>query len=141
MSAYGNALSENELEKSGNRLVAEAIFAGLGSVAGQIAARKSLPALKQRVVDRMSPAEKLAVQEVLARNPELGQLRSMAPALAAVVPSTIGAGFAGGVLAPFLGANLNLLGVPGWSGRQQDYWEQDRPQEADPRLVQAMGAT
>lgn len=34
---------------------------------------------------------------------------------------------AGGILAPFIAGNLNLLGVPGWSGRQQDFYEQDQP--------------
>lgn len=128
LSAYGNALAQNELEKSDNRLVLESILAGLGSAAGQVGARRALPFLKQRVSQNMTAADRVAVQAVLARNPELQQLRGLAPALAAVVPSSIGAGFAGGALAPFIASNLNLAGVPGWSGRQQDYWEQDRPQ-------------
>lgn len=128
LSAYGNALAQNELEKSDNRLIAEAALAGIGSVVGQIGARRALPWVKQRVARNMTAADRAAVAAVLARNPEIGRLRSLAPALASIVPSSIGAGFAGGVLAPFVASNLNLMGVQGWSGRQQDYYEQDQPQ-------------
>jgi hypothetical protein len=128
LSAYGNALAQNELEKSDNRLITEAALAGAGSVVGQIAARRALPWVKQRVAQNMTASDRAAVAAVLARNPEVGQLRALMPALAAVVPSSIGAGFAGGVLAPFIASNLNLMGVQGWSGRQQDYYEQDQPQ-------------
>ena len=144
LSAYGNALAQNELEKGDNRLILESIMAGLGSVGGHTLMR-GVGSRIRREASQLPAAEKAAIKAVLARNPELESLRAAMPAIGSLVLSGTGASLAGAVLAPFIAGNLNLAGMPGWSGRQQDYYEQDQEPAADPRVLamlqQSQGGT
>mgnify|MGYP003117633243 CR=1 FL=1 len=97
LSAYGNALNQNELEKADGRLVLEAVMAGLGALGGGLAFRR------------------------------LGKATTMAPAYGGVAAGGAGAAFAGTTLAPLIAGNLHLLGAPSMSGRQHDYYEEDQP--------------
>lgn len=126
LSAYGNALAQNELEKSDARLVLESAMAGLGAGAAGLAARRLIVPAARRGFQAMQPAQQAQIRAVLAANPEINNLRAYLPGIAGVAGAGMGAGFAGGILAPFIAGNLNLLGVPGWSGRQQDFYEQDQ---------------
>jgi hypothetical protein len=139
LSAYGNALSQNELEKGDNRLILESILAGLGSIGGHTLLRGLGPRLK-RAASELPAAEKAAIKAVLAQNPEIGTLRKAMPAVGSIVLSGTGASLAGNVLAPFVAGNLNLAGLPGWSGRQQDYYEQDQEPAVDPRVLALLEA-
>lgn len=126
LSAYGNALAQNELEKSDARLVLESALAGLGAGAAGVAARRLIVPAARRGFQQMSAPRQAQIRAVLAANPEINNLRAYLPGLAGVAGAGVGAGLAGGVLAPFIAGNLNLLGLPGWSGRQQDFYEQDQ---------------
>lgn len=67
------------------------------------------------------------IRRALAQNPEIDRVRQAMPAIAALTASGTGAAIAGQALAPFLASNLNMVGVPAMSGRQQDYYEEDQP--------------
>lgn len=134
LSAYGNALAQNELEKGDNRLILESILAGVGSIGGHTLLRGLGPRIR-REASQLPAAEKAAIKAALARNPELESLRRAMPAIGSLVLSGTGASLAGNVLAPYVAGNLNLAGLPGWSGRQQDYYEQDQEATADPRVL------
>jgi hypothetical protein len=134
LSAYGNALNQNELEKGDNRLILESIMAGLGSIGGHTLLRGLGPRIR-RMASELPAQDKAMIKLVLQQNPELESLRRAMPALGSLALSGTGAGLAGNVLAPFVAGNLNLAGLPGWSGRQQDYYEQDQEPAADPRVL------
>jgi len=134
LSAYGNALNQNELEKGDNRLILESVLAGLGSIGGHTLLRGLGPRIR-RMASELPAQDKAMIKFVLQQNPELENLRRAMPALGSLVLSGTGAGLAGNVLAPFVAGNLNLAGLPGWSGRQQDYYEQDQEPAADPRVL------
>ena len=127
LSAYGNALNQNEYEKADGRLVLESILSGLGAGAGAIGLRR-LGQVAPDVIKATVPArDRVLIRRALAENPEIDKVRQALPAVAAVLASGAGAGFAGNALAPFIAGNLNMVGVPSMSGRQQDYYEEDQP--------------
>ena len=127
LSAYGNALEENQNEKADGRLILESLMAALGAGTGAVTARR-VGRIAPDVIQSAIPARnRVMIRRALAQNPEIDKLRQAMPALGAIAASSAGAGFAGGALAPFIASNLNALGAPSMSGRQQDYYEEDRP--------------
>jgi len=139
LSAYGNALAQNELEKGDNRLILESVMAGLGSIGGHTLLRGLGPRAR-RLASELPEKDKVLIKLALQQNPELENLRKAMPAIGSLVLSGTGAGLAGNVLAPFVAGNLNLAGLPGWSGRQQDYYEQDQAPAVDPRVLALLEA-
>lgn len=127
LSAYGNALNENEYEKGDGRLVLESLMAGLGAGAGAAALRGAAQVAPEVVKATVSPRKRVMIRRALAQNPEIDRVRQAMPAIAALTASGTGAAIAGQALAPFLASNLNMVGVPAMSGRQQDYYEEDMP--------------
>lgn len=127
LSAYGNALDENQYEKADGRIILESLMAGLGA-AGGAAALRGMSSIGPAVVKGTVPRRNRAMMRLaLQNNPELENLRRALPAIAALTASGTGAAVAGQALAPFIASNLNALGAPSMSGRQQDYYEEDRP--------------
>ena len=126
LSGYGNALHQNELEKGDGRLVLEAVMAGLGALGGGLAFRRLGKATTNHI-HNLPYHKKKKLAEVLNDYPILERVRRMAPAYGGVAASGAGATFAGTGLAPFIAANLHLLGAPSMSGRQHDYYEEDQP--------------
>jgi hypothetical protein len=135
LSAYGNTLEENQYEKGDGRLILESIMAALGGGAGAVAARRIGRVAPEVIRATVPNRNRVMIRRALANNPEIDRLRQAAPALTAVLASGTGAGFAGGVLAPFIASNLNALGVPSMSGRQQDYYEEDQPAMSQQELA------
>lgn len=127
LSAYGNALAENQYEKSDPRLIFEAVMAGLGGGGAAYAlARGANPLRKQlaRAAYTRMPKE---MQERIGQQIQKSPMsKELALAVASLPVTTAASGLAGGTLAPFIASNLNLMGVPDFSGRQQDYVDQDR---------------
>jgi len=124
LNAYGNALSENHLEKGDNRLVAESLLTGTGTALGLGAAYrlKRNPTI-QRMAGSIMKASNLPVE--------------VKDTLSKVVPFTVGTAFSGVGAGLGLGtANLvsgqaNLMGLPSFSGRQMDYYEEDKKPATD----------
>lgn len=121
-SAYGNVLNENQLEKSDGRMILESIMAALGAGIGVTGAHKLNKSLQ---AGTLKPT-RVAVQRALPRQART-PIMQVAPNLASLGLSGVGAGIAGNALAPFLAGNLNAIGVPSMSGRQQDFYEEDQP--------------
>ena len=63
-------------------------------------------------------------------------MRQALPSVTGFLVGGAGAGIAGNALAPLIAGNLNLVGVPSMSGRQQDYYEEDQPALSEEDLRQ-----
>ena len=126
LSAYGNALNQNELEKADGRLVLEAVMAGLGALGGGLAFRRLGKATTGHI-HNLPYHQKKKIAQVLNEYPILERVRRMAPAYGGVAAGGAGAAFAGTTLAPLIAGNLHLLGAPSMSGRQHDFYEEDQP--------------
>lgn len=139
LSAYGNVLNENQLEKADGRMVLESLLAALGAGAGALGAR-SITKRAGRYASQLPAQRKEAIKQVLQQNPELEHMRQALPSVTGFLIGGTGAGIAGNALAPFIAGNLNLVGIPSMSGRQQDYYEEDQPalSEEDLRSIAEM---
>tara|TARA_X000000368_G_C22680492_1_gene558035 strand:- start:83 stop:556 length:474 start_codon:yes stop_codon:yes gene_type:complete len=126
LSAYGNALNQNELEKADGRLILEAVMAGLGALGGGLAYRR-LGKMGTQKIHELPYAKKKQIAQVLTDYPILERLRRTAPAYGGLAAGGTGAALAGTTLAPLIAGNLHLLGAPSMSGRQHDYYEEDQP--------------
>tara|TARA_Y100000361_G_C11120370_1_gene322863 strand:- start:643 stop:1170 length:528 start_codon:yes stop_codon:yes gene_type:complete len=135
LSAYGNALNENQLEKADGRLVLESLLAALGAGAGALGAR-SITKRAGRYASQLPEQKKEAIKQVLKQNPELEHLRQALPSVTGFLVGGAGAGIAGNAIAPLIAGNLHLVGVPSMSGRQQDYYEEDQPSLSQNELQQ-----
>ena len=121
-SAYGNVLQENKLEKSDGRMVLEAIMAALGAGAGVLGAASVNRRIRTPEFHKLRTNIKRKIPTPLQT-----PVTAVAPNLVSLGLAGVGGGFAGGSLAPFLANNLNAIGVPSMSGRQQDFYEEDQP--------------
>ena len=138
LSAYGNALNENQLEKADGRMVLESLLAALGAGAGALGAR-SITKRAGRYASQLPAQQREAIKQVLKENPELEHVRQALPSVTGFLVGGAGAGIAGNALAPLIAGNLNLVGVPSMSGRQQDYYEEDQPALSEEDLRQLAG--
>ena len=127
LTAYGNALAENEYQKGDNRLIAESLLGGLGAVAGGYGAYRLGSVLnRSKAVQRMAGQ----VADQINMSPEQREfMAKLTPILAPkLLLGTTGAGLGAGVgvgAAGLLSAQANLMGLPNFSNRQQDYYEED----------------
>lgn len=121
-SAYGNVLNENQLQKSDGRMVLESVMAALGAGAGVAGAARLNKAIRR-------PEFRSLRTNIKRQMPTSIQTpaTAVAPNLVSLALSGAGGGIAGANLAPFLASNLNAVGVPNMSGRQQDFYEEDQP--------------
>lgn len=145
LSAYGNLAEENDRNKGDQRMILESALAALG---GGIAAAKARSFMNRNA----APIVQQATQYLAARNPQVLDsarsayqgsrlLRSLPPEAWVGLAGTsaaaaIGAGIAGGNVAPFVSDQLGLVGIPGaWTRRAND-WNWDRQTEAEQRIAE-----
>ena len=122
LSAYGNALNENEYEKGDGRLVLESLMAGLGAGAGAAALRGRGSSCPRSHPSNCVTQE--AGDDSSGFGTEPGD-RSRPPG-DACNRSFSGFGHWRCYCRAGLPSNLNMVGSA-MSGRQQDYYEEDQP--------------
>lgn len=127
-SALGNAFEENQYQKGDNRLILESLLAGTGAGLGAYGSRQFL----------RKPVRRFANRTLMPRLRELGVtpntrriIRQLAPYAAGSTVVGTAAGIGGGAVAPALSSAANLVGLPAFSNRQQDYYEEDYKSSTD----------
>lgn len=118
-SIYGNLLDENQLEKGDNRLITESLLSGIGAGAGLglgYKLRKN-PTVRRKAADILMDADLPPQAE--------STLRRVYPLLVGSALGGLGASVASGPIANTISGQANLLGLPSFSGRQNDYYEED----------------
>lgn len=127
-SALGNALEENQYQKGDNRLVLESLLSGGGAGLGAYLASGVL----------RKPARRFASRTLMPRLRKAGVdpntrriIRQLTPFAIGSTVVGAGAGIGGGAIAPGLSNAANLVGLPAFSNRQQDYYEEDYKSATD----------
>lgn len=121
-SAYGNVLQENQLQKADGRMILESIMAALGAGAGVLGAAS----INKRIRAPQYRQLRTNLKRKIPTNLQT-PVTAVAPNVVSLALAGAGGGIAGANLAPFLANNLNAVGVPNMSGRQQDFYEEDQP--------------
>ena len=118
-SIYGNLLDENQLEKGDNRLITESLLSGVGAGVGLGLGYKfrNNPTVRRKAADVLKSAELSPQAETTLRN--------LVPLLVGSVLGSTGASVGSGPVANIISGQANLLGLPSFSGRQNDYYEED----------------
>ena len=124
-SIYGNLLNENELEKGDNRLITESLLSGLGAGAGLGLGFK----LRKNPTARRMAGEAIDSADLPPKAEST--LRMLLPYLVGSGLASFGASVGSGPVASTISGQAHLMGLPSFSGRQQDFYEEDKKSAID----------
>jgi len=145
LSVYGNLAEENDRSKGDQRMILEAVLAGLGGGLAAGGARRfmnthSVPMTGrlQQMVQSADPKAYAGLQAAYQASPLAGRVppAALMNLAATSLAAGAGAGLGGANVAPFVADQLALARAPGsWTRRAND-WNWDRQTEAEQRIAE-----